>query len=66
MENYISIELRGLLGNEVVIENNIELCNEILFTITFSKPIEIQQLRKTSLFFNDLLGRNKISRYATT
>ena len=67
MADFIAHQFRCLLGNNKhVIENNIDLCNEILLTIAWIKPIENQQLEETSLFLKELFDNNTISSFVKT
>ena len=67
MADFIAHKFRNLLGtNKHVIENNIDLGNEILFTIAWIKPIENQQLEETSLFLKELFDNNTISSFVKT
>lgn len=72
MENYLSFELRKLLGNNTPhhIENSIDLGDQKLLTITCVKHIEDTdthaQLEKISLFFKELFNDNTISGFSKT
>ena len=67
MADFLIHQFRSLLGNNKhVIENNIDLGNEILLTIAWIKPIENQQLEKTSLFLKELFDSNTISSFVKT
>jgi hypothetical protein len=68
MENYLSFELRKLLGNNTPhhIENTIDLGDQTLYTITCIKHIEDIQLEKISLFLKELFDDNTLSGFSKT